>query len=228
MKKLAWNTLVLKSTKIKTSGSITSWQIEGGKVEAVTDFIFLENHCRWWPQPWREHCDKPRQHIKKHRHHFTNKGQSYSQSYGFSSSHIWMWELDYKEGWVPKHWCFWIVVLEKTLESPLDSNEIKPVNPKRSQPLLEGLTLKLQYFGHLMRRANSLQKTLMLSLKTEGKGRRGWQRMRWLDSITDSMNMNLSKLWEILEDRTVWYSTVHEVTENWTQLGNWTTRTNSD
>ena len=91
----------------------------------------------------------------------------YNQSYGFSSSYMLMWELDHKEGWAPKNWCFWIVVLEKTLESPLDSKEIKPVHPKGNQHwnLLEGLTLKLklQYFGHLMQRANSLVKTLMLA-----------------------------------------------------------------
>ena len=77
-----------------------------------------------------ENYDKPRQHIKKQRHYFANKGPP-RQSYGFSSSHVWMWELDYKESWVPKNWCFWTVVLEKTLESPLDCKEIKPVNSKR-------------------------------------------------------------------------------------------------
>ena len=105
-----------------------------------------------------------------------------------------MWKLDQKEGWVPKNWCFQIVVLEKTLKTPLDSKEIKPVNPKGISPeySLEGLTLKLQYFGHLMWRAKSLEKTLIL----EGRWRRGQQRMRWLDSITDSMS--LSKLQEIV------------------------------
>ena len=83
--------------------------------------------------PWKESCDKPRQHIKKQRHHFAYKGP-YSQSYGFSSSLVWMWELDHKEGWALKNWCFWTVVLKKTLESPLDSKEIKLVKPKRSQP----------------------------------------------------------------------------------------------
>ena len=89
--------------------------------------------------------------------YFINKGTS-SQSYGFSSSHVWMWELDYKENWALKNWCFWTVVLEKTLESPLDRKEIKPVSPKEINPeySLEGLMLKLQYFGHLMWRANSL------------------------------------------------------------------------
>ena len=77
--------------------------------------------------------DKSRQHIKKQRHYFANKGL-HSQSYGFSSSHVWMWELDHKEGWEPKNWCFWTVVLEKTLESPLDSKESQPVNPKGNQP----------------------------------------------------------------------------------------------
>ena len=78
-------------------------------------------------------CDKPRQHIKRQRHHFANKGL-YSQSYGISSSHVWMWEFNHKEGWVLKNWCFWIVVLEKILQSPVDSKEIKPVNPKGNQP----------------------------------------------------------------------------------------------
>ena len=104
-------------------------------------FSWLQNHCRWWLQPWnykmlapsKKSYDQPRQHIKKQRHHFPDKS-SYSQSYGFSSSRVWMWELDYKEGWVPKNWRFQTVGLEKTLESPLDCKEIKPVNPKGNQP----------------------------------------------------------------------------------------------
>ena len=83
--------------------------------------------------PWKESYDKPRQYTKKQRQHFVNKGP-HSQSYGSSNSHIWMWEFNHKEGWVLKNWCFWIVVLEKTLESPLDSKEIKPVNPKGNKP----------------------------------------------------------------------------------------------
>ena len=82
--------------------------------------------------PWKKSHDQPRQHIKKQRHYFANKGPS-SQSYRFSSSHIWMWEFDYKESWALKNWCFWTVVLEKTLESPLDCKEIQPVNPKGNQ-----------------------------------------------------------------------------------------------
>ena len=111
-----------------------------------------------------------------------------SQSYSFSSSHVWMWELDYKESWVLKNWCFLIVVLEKTLEIPLDCKDIQPVSLEYS---LEELMLKLkfQYFGHLMWRTDSLEKALMLA-KIEGRWRRGWQRMRWLDGITDSMDMS--------------------------------------
>ena len=82
--------------------------------------------------PWKESYDQPRQYIKKQRHYFVNKGP-FSQGYGFSSSHVWMWELDYKESWVPKDWCFWTVVLENTLESPLDCKEIQPVQPKGDQ-----------------------------------------------------------------------------------------------
>jgi len=105
------------------------------------DFLGLQNHCWLWLQPWnwktlapwKKNCDKPRHPLKKHRHHFANNGP-YSQSYGFSSSHVWMWELDHKEGWALKNWYFQTVVLEKTLESPLDCKEIKPVNPKGNQP----------------------------------------------------------------------------------------------
>ena len=109
-----------------------------------------------------------------------SKSKRCSQSFDFSSS-VRRWELEHKEGWVPKNWCFWIVVLEETLESPLDGKEIKPVNPKgNSEYSLEGLMLKLklQYFGQLMGRADSLEKTMMLG-KIEGRKRKGWQRMRW-------------------------------------------------
>ena len=111
----------------------------------------------------------------KSRYYFANKDPS-SQSYGFSCSHVWMWELGHKEGWAPKNWCFWAVVLEKTLEGLLDCKEIKQFNPKEISPKysLKGLMLKLkcQYFGHLMWRADSLEKTLMLG-KIEGRRRRG-------------------------------------------------------
>ena len=134
-----------------------------------------------------------REYIKKQRHDFANKGPS-SQGYRFSSSHVWMWELDYKESWVPMNWCFWIVVLEKTLETPLDCKRSNQSNLKEISPgcSLEGLMmmLKLQYFGHLMPRANSFEKTLMVE-KIESRRRRGRQRMRSLDGITDSMDMSL-------------------------------------
>ena len=133
----------------------------------------------------KKNYDKPRQHIQTQRHHFANK-DSYSQSYCLSRSHVQMWELDHKEGWVLRNWCFWTVVLEKTLENHLDSKEIKPVNSKRIDPeySLEVLMLKLQNFDHLIGRSDLLEKTLMLG-KTDGR-RRGWQRMRRLDGVTDS------------------------------------------
>ena len=103
-------------------------------------FLGLQNHCRWWLRPWnlktlvpwKKSYDQPRQQIKKQRHYFVDKGPS-SQSYVFSSSYVWMWELDHKASWVPKDWCFWNVVLEKTLKSPLDCKEVQSVHPKGDQ-----------------------------------------------------------------------------------------------
>ena len=118
--------------KVIASGPITLWQIDGETMETVTYFIFLSSKSLQMVTaamklkmlaPWKKSYDQPRQHIKKQTHYFGNKSP-YSQSYGFSSSHVWMWKLDYKENWAPKNWCFWTVVLEKILESSLDCKEI--------------------------------------------------------------------------------------------------------
>ena len=128
--------LNIQKTRIMASGPITSWQIDG---ERVSDFIFLSSKITSdgdWSHEikrrlllGRKVMTNLRQYIQKQRHYFANKGPS-SQGYGFSCSHVWMWELDHKESWAPKNWCFWTIMLEKTLESLLDCKEIKPVNPK--------------------------------------------------------------------------------------------------
>ena len=134
--------LNIRKMKIMASSPITSWQIDGETMKTVRDFIFLgskstaDGDCSHEIKRClllgKKTYGKPRQHILKQRYYFADKGL-YSQSYSFSSCHVWIWELDHKESWVPQNWCFWTVVLEKTLESPLDFKEIKPVNPKGNQ-----------------------------------------------------------------------------------------------
>ena len=173
--------------------------------------------------PWKKSYDQPRQHIKKQIYYFANKDLS-SQSYGFSSSRVWMLESVYKESRALKNWCFELWSWRRLLRVPWTSRRsnqsiLKEISLKYSLERLR-LKLKLQYIGHLMWRTNSFEKTLMLG-KIES-GRRGWQRMRWLDDITGSMNMSSSKLWELVLHRKAWRGAVYGVTNSQTQLGDWT------
>ena len=212
-------------------------------METVRDFLSLgskitadggcSHEIKKMFAPWNKSYDQPRQCIKKQRCYFPDKCPS-SQSYGFSSSHVWMWELDHKESSVLKNWCFWIGGVgllrvqdsPRLFESPLDSNEIKPVNPKGNESWI--------FIGRTDAKAeapilwppngkNWLTGKDPDAGKMEGRRRRGWQRMRWLDGITDLMDFSLSMLWELLMDREAWHVAVHGVERVW---NDWATKLN--
>ena len=170
--------------------------------------------------PWKESYDQPRQHIKNQRHYFTNKGPS-NQDYGFSSGHVWMWELDYKESWALKNWYFWIMMLKKTLESPLDCKEIQPVNPKGNQPWI--------FIGRTDAEAETpvlwppdAKKWLICKDPDAGKDWR-WEEKRMTEDEMVGwhhllMDTSLSKFQQFVMNRESWHAAVHGVTKIWTWL----------
>ena len=223
----------IQKTKIIASDLITSWQIDGETMETVRDFICggskitADGDC--------SHEIKSRfllgrkvmtnlDSILKSRHYFANKGPS-CQGYSFSSGHVWMRELDYKESCAPKNWCFWTVVLEKTLESPLNFKEIQPVHAKGDQSWV--------FIGRTDAEAETPVlwpphgKSWLIGKDIDagrdwGRRRRGRQRIRWLHGITDSMAMSFCHLRELVMDKETWHAVVHEVAKSRTQLSDWT------
>ena len=219
--------LNIQKLSIMASGPFTSWRGNNGNSDRLY-FLGLQNHCRWWLQSWNEKTlaiwkksyEKPRQHIKKQRLPFASE-DLYAQRYVFSNSFF--PELDHKEGWTSKNWCIWTVVLKKTLESPLDCREIKPVHPKGNQPRIFIRRTDAEAEAPILWPTDAKSQLIEKdsdSGKDWGQEKRGWQRMKWLGGIFYSLDMNLSKLQEIVKDREAWHSSVLGVVKSWTQLSN--------
>ena len=177
--------------------------------------------------PWKKSYDKPWQHNKKQRHYFSDKDPC-SQRCGFSSSHVWMWELEHKEGWLPKNWCFWTMVPEKTLESPLEYKKTKPLNPKGNPSWIFIGRTDVEVEAAILWPPDEkswLTKEDPDSVKNWRQEEKRWQRIWWLDCITNSMDMRWRNLWEMVKNREASRVAVYGVAKSWTQLSDWTTTT---
>ena len=225
--------LNIQKTNIMASGPITSWQIDGETMEPVRDFLVgFQNHCRWWLQPWNKETlapwkksyDQLRQHIKEQRHYFANFVHLVEAMVFPVVTHgceIWtIKKAEHQRIDAFELWCWRRLLGVPWTARRSNQSILKEISPEYS---LEGLMLKLklQYFGHLIRRTDSFEKTLMLG-KTEGRRRRGQQRMKWFDGITNSMNMSLSKLQESVMGQEASHAIVHGVTKSRTRLRDWT------
>ena len=216
------------------SGPTISWRIDGETMETVTDFIFLGSKITadgdWSHEirtlaPWKKSYDQPRQHVKKQRDYFTDQVLS-SQSYGFSSSRVSMWELDHKEGWLQRNWCFWTVVLEKTIQSPLDFREIRSVSPKGNQSWI--------FIGRTDAEAETpmlwspdVKSTLIRKDLDAGKDWRQEEKGMTEDEIVGWYHIlnehEFEQALEMVKNREAWHASVHGVEKSQTRLSNWTT-----